>query len=979
MTDQERLAELRQKKAAAEEAEARDRLRYLRLKAKKAAALGDPDLPQVGDIDEYERSILETKQAEANAAQAQAAKNLEGAEDSLGENLLEGVGKAAATTNQLALEGVDFVTSPVRALFGGGSVMDVLGAVDPGLDPRNIQGPEEGYANAAATFAGTAPIAAAAVAPRSVEGATKVGDIMMDFVGAGSTESRMIGTNLAEQAALAKTAEQTMDARVLNDPTGAPNAARRDATGQYDFSTDEGVTQAAQDLSDELTYEANKIEFPEWDESIDAANAKWKKVEKLDKKIAKAEENGRTGTAARLEEEKAVLVKEVEEIGEAAPKYDPKVRSLEVLDELETRYGLNPVEAQKQISRQGGYKPAKGFDEIRERVAAKNAIDYDGDGEVASWLGRTVRPVSEVVANSVGGIIGRKFENAFETATRNSELLTSKYLKAPDVLTKVTKWAEQPEVKAAFLDLRTTGAAGRGELLARAGKELGAAEVRMLDEMFKDAAAHQKEGARLFRKDVRTDEVYWPSAIKMGEEDAIEGLRSEAGQRNPKSVTSAGPRDRKLGSDMEAEELGQYESPVTALITRMAGEQSLLQLAKQFELPPSLTKNESTDEFFDALEAKFAKESGDASKARIGRNLIEETYRGTRKSPAKGVELFMKQSYAGTLGQLDSAILNLHDIAVSMMRNGTKPTLRALMDRGFDPREFGITNTNKSMGEFREGFDGMAERGMLEKGFDWYQDKAFKFSGFQDMDRFGKGTVLKAAWNMAQDSASNGTLMQDFGYMMKPKELAQINKVLKNKTPLKDMTETQRELVTQLMFSRLGEQQLISAAGRPLEYLKNPNFRFMYAMTGFAIKQAEMMKKGVLDNVAKGDYKAAGEFAFRYMLYAGVGYGIVNQARGSIQYAMGNEDKKPSWAGFAGDVISQPAAAVTFNRISDSYSVDAFKRNWVGASIDSLKPPGGLIENVAKDMGSVLSGSNISFKTLNSVPGGDELRAYLNN
>jgi hypothetical protein len=81
------------------------------------------------------------------------------------------------------------------------------------------------------------------------------------------------------------------------------------------------------------------------------------------------------------------------------------------------------------------------------------------------------------------------------------------------------------------------------------------------------------------------------------------------------------------------------------------------------------------------------------------------------------------------------------------------------------------------------------------------------------MDRFGKGTVLKAAWNMAQDSASNGTLVKDFGYMMKPKELAQINKVLKNKTPLKDMTETQRELVTQLMFSRLGEQQLISAAG----------------------------------------------------------------------------------------------------------------------------------------------------------------------
>jgi hypothetical protein len=465
----------------------------------------------------------------------------------------------------------------------------------------------------------------------------------------------------------------------------------------------------------------------------------------------------------------------------------------------------------------------------------------------------------------------------------------------------------------------------------------------------------------------------------MEEQDAIEGLRSEASQRNPKSVTSAVERSRKMGSEMEPEELSQYESPVTALITRMAGEQSLLQLAKQFELPPSLTKNENTDAFFDALETKFAKESGDASKARIGRNLIEETYRGTRKSPAKGVELFMKQSYAGTLGQLDSAILNLHDVAVSMMRNGTKPTLKALMDRGFDPREFGITNTNKSLGEFREGFDGMAERGMLEKGLDWYQDKAFKFSGFQDMDRFGKGTVLKAAWNMAQDSAANGTLVKDFGYMMKPKELAQINKVLKNKTALKDMTEGQRELVTQLMFSRLGEQQLISAAGRPLEYLKHPNFRFLYAMTGFAIKQAEMMKKGIIDNATAGNYKAAGEFAFRYMMYAGVGYGIINQARGSIQYAMGNEDKKPSWAGFATDVGLQPLAAASFNRLGDTYSIGEFSRDPVGAAFASFQPPGGLVENVAKDTAAVLTGSNITFKTLNSIPGGDELRALLNN
>ena len=938
--------------------------------------LPDADLPQVGDLDEYERSLLETELAENQKAQAEAARALEGAEDSLGENLLEGAGKAAATANQLVLEGADFVTSPVRAMFGGGSVMDLMGAVDPRLDPRNVEGPEEGYANLAAQAAGVAPVAAAAVAPRAVEGATKVGDIFMDFLGAGSTESRMIGTNLAEQAALAKTAEQTMDARVLKDPTKAPNAARRDPTQQYDFSSDEGVARAAQDISDEKMYEANAVNMPEFDDAKAATEELWTKIQKLDKSIAKAEEAGRKTAVEKLEQRKAAVMEEVDEIAAAAPEFDPKVRILETLSELEARYGLNPVEAQKQISRQGGLKPAKGFDEVRERTAARNAMDYDGDAEVAGWLRRAVSPVSELVAKNVGGIIGRKFENAFETAARNSELLTTKYLQNPAPLTQLAKWAETADVKAQFLDLRTDGTVGKNRLIALATSQLGEDAGRTLSSLFADAAKHQKESSRIYRKDVVKDEVYWPSALRIVD-DEVEGLSSSASI--PKGTPGAQARARKMGRDMEAEELAEYESPISTLISRMASEQSLIQLAKQYELPPSLATGDNTDEFFDALESKFRRESKDARKAAIGRKLIEETYRGTRKRPAKGVELFMRQSYAGTLGQLDSAILNLHDVAVSMMRNGTRPTLRALMDRGFDIRELGITNTSRSMGEFQEGFDAAADRGLTERFLEGYQNVAFKFSGFRDLDRLGKGTVLRAALNMAQDSANKGTLMKDFGYMMKPAELAQLNTVLKNRTALKDMTEKQRELATQLMFSRLGEQQLISAAGRPLQYLKNPNFRWLYAMTGFAIKQGEMMKKGVVDNIQKGDYKAAGEFTYRYMMFAGIGYGLINQARGSIQWAMGNEDKKPSLAGVAGDALFQPLAAVTFNRLGDEYSVQQFKRDPVGALTDSFEPPLGLVGNLSKDAAALLFDNEVKLKTLNSFPGGDELRALLND
>ena len=150
-------------------------------------------------------------------------------------------------------------------------------------------------------------------------------------------------------------------------------------------------------------------------------------------------------------------------------------------------------------------------------------------------------------------------------------------------------------------------------------------------------------------------------------------------------------------------------------------------------------------------------------------------------------------------------------------------------------------------------------------------------------------------------------------------------------------------------------------------------------MTGFAIKQTEMMRKEVVDNIAKGNFKEAGEFTYRYMLYAGVGYGIINQARGAIQGALGKEDKEPSLGGFARDVISQPVSAVTFNRLGDSYSNRQFANDPVAATLESFTPPTGLLGNLAQDIASVLTGSNINMKTLNSIPGGDELRALLDD
>jgi len=741
----------------------------------------------------------------------------------------------------------------------------------------------------------------------------------------------------------------------------------------------------ANDLLDETMLENNMQAIPVFEENKKLAEPLWKELTKQEEKIQKAMEAGKKPSekaTAKLEE----LQKQFDELVEKTPEFDSTVSTLKVYDQMEQRYGLNRVQAAKAIARQGGLKPAAGFEELvsRERAMAKKLNTYDGDGENVHWLAGLVRPVANVVSDRVGKVVGKKFEAAFETSARNQELRMMRYLSNPTVSDEVRRWADQEDVKRMFLDLSyvapetkkgltlkeaTAQIRSHYSTLSKEGRE-------MVETLIKDSVEQQKEARRLYREDVLKDGLYWASSKKRDETESISALST----RQPsKSLDGNKIRTRRSAYDMELEELETYQNPFVVQLQRMAQEENLLQLARQYNMRPSMKINDNTTAFFDELERKFASESGSTDKGRVGRELIEDTFLGAKSRPPKAVELFMKQAYGGTLGQLDSAILNVHDVAVSMLTSGVRPTLDALMQRGFDPRPLGIANSSKSLGEFKEGFDNVMQRSALEKVVDGYLEASFKWSGFRDMDRFGKGVVLKAAWNGAQRSAKKGTLIQDFGYMMDPRDLTKINAVLKRGDSLESMTPQQRELVTQLMFTRLGEQQLISAAGRPLAYLKNPQFRFMYALTGFAIKQAELMKKGMLDAAKKGQYVEAGKFFGKYMMTAGLGYGLVNQFRGSLQYAMGNEDKQPTLAGFALDVLSQPVSAVTYNRLGDAYSWNQFKNNPVDYALESLVPPSGLVGNLGKDVYKVLGQHEFPTNTLRSVPGGDELKALIDN
>lgn len=926
-----------------------------------------------------ERARLEAQLEEDVAGQQQAATMLEGAQDTAAENLLESAGQIAAGWNEGVLEIADLVTSPFRYVYRGAtgnsiSIFDAFGK----NSPRDAQFVEEpvvrdglrALGNFLAVGGGLQPVV------RS-EGA--VSSALLDIMGIGTTESTGVRT-------LDATTRRALDLR-----TGV--------TEGVDITSEASLINEIDNIAKRIEVGANKAQFEAFEETA-ALTGKWEeKVLKVQKKWDDAVVQLKNATEDQVEKAEQKVAAILDELtvlkGEDPRLVGPQLsrgglerynaKRSAVLNELSDR-GVSRSYVDELIRTNGLFKP-KGFQELIDFDVTSKAKMYDGTGTGYSKAAAVFRPASALMKSKVGSIASYKFERAFESAARMQELLTIKYSRDEKALRELSEWAELADNKRRFLDLRFNPDLLK-ELNESAAVSLSPAAKDMFNELLKDSRKHQAAMKSVYKDEVTTDEIFWASQKK--QEEMLEGADDQyiPGAANARStieqvrtsdtVTGSLNRSRGKAFDMDDAELASYANPVLEQIKRLNQEQAYKYMAKNFEMRQSIGLGDDSKQFFQVFEDTVGRQSGSKAKARIAREIAEGTYVGSTKRPSILVEGFMKQSYAGTLGQLDSALLNLHDVFISMLQNGVKPTLKAMLKReGMDIRDLGIGGDVKSLGEFQQAFENTLEDGKILKGLEWSQRKFFKWSGFRLMDRAGKGVVMRAALNKARAAAKGGRLEREFGYMMEPKELAKINKYLKEGTAVEDIPDGAREIVEELMFARLGEQQLISAAGRPLYYMQNPSMRWAYALSGFAIKQMEMMKVGVYDALRKGEYQKAGNFMAGYMIFGAGGFALINNVRGLGQWYLGDERREPTAERFIASLIEQPVSVATMGRLGNPYANQQFSTDPVGYLGKSVIPPSGFIGNAAKDASRAVRGKDPQYYVLNSIPYGDEMRAWL--
>jgi hypothetical protein len=350
----------------------------------------------------------------------------------------------------------------------------------------------------------------------------------------------------------------------------------------------------------------------------------------------------------------------------------------------------------------------------------------------------------------------------------------------------------------------------------------------------------------------------------------------------------------------------------------------------------AITDPLTPDEFMDALKFTLQKKGISEQGSEFAVREITESIMGQAKTPHPLIQAANSLAYALTLAGPLSAVLNLADIPLvgakygsRAVREGMKAATPFKKIPNADLKKMGLDN--QTFGEFVNIINDQASDAS-----NWMVTTAEKMrntanflmkgSGFAAMDQVGKKGVMRGVLRSAADDANAGTLADNWGFYFNKAELDILSSQLKQHgMDWTKYTGKGRELVEELMFAGLGQQQLISGAGRPSAWARHPNLRPLWALRGFVVKQQALALREVMGNIKAGKPEKAAEFLGRYAAYGAGGYAAINEGR---QFIFG--DGEASFSGAARSYGDAWASLLTANTLGlNDYQFGKIKENGI--------------------------------------------------
>ena len=863
-----------------------------------------------------ERERLEKELEQAQQEQAQAAYRLEAAEDTVLENLAEGIQEMSSAGVGAVVDTIDAVTSIGRVpyeYFTGDDVrtlreMMAGTAVDldrPFMEERTaaMYGPR--LLSTIATLGGSGAVQVA-------RDPTKFTSALKDLAGLGMTkQAEIIGTK-----ALVEAAEESAITRGISDDIKKMTDDNRPQI-EARAVTPDGSGGPVKKVSGGFEYAGIKV-TGDAKKGYDIPG-----IGKVDKKA---------DIKAAIDDQFTTFMKAREQL---QTEYNLRRQLAKTEDFSELRRMTDaPKRVTFTMGKQAAQKDVGFFTQALD--TAEDALYYKVSPELSGLV--------KVAAESSGGKMNRAYDEFLLPAVPVIQL-----------------WRTNTEAAKAMLDYaRGIKGNNRAQFFKRladagvTGQEIKAVNnyLNFRSKLFKEQRLNIGDEV-----DVLTDRLHVQTQPLTKKQRAY----AERGRKNYLEIQQ--DQSRKALLNREAADdamIANYQNPFLTDFKLLTQNDFLNEVAKRVDVGTLGVKNPTGQEAFKSIAKRLAEDLPEEVASR-GARIIEDMVIGSQQNSSAVAQLVSTLSYGGTLMSFKSAILNLHDVFVSPILNGVAATVRGaartfnMRQESFvDPKLTGINRqtqgefANKMVDELGRMADDPDYLTTLNRKASKGLEIGMKATLFSSMDGLGKRAIMNSVIENGYDLAKKGEFNSKWAnYFSEADRFTIINAFRKHGKNIEAMSEKEVRLMTDLAYAGLGQQQLISVAGRPLAWATNPNLRPLYTLMGFAIVQRSILRRKVLDNLADGNTGQAAQNAAMYVASAGVGYAVLDEARDFV--FSGGEDKITGEELLFKAVVDQPLSVLTLNKAPvDQYRYNQFKANPFEFAVLSIAPAGGLIEQGGK-------------------------------
>jgi len=329
------------------------------------------------------------------------------------------------------------------------------------------------------------------------------------------------------------------------------------------------------------------------------------------------------------------------------------------------------------------------------------------------------------------------------------------------------------------------------------------------------------------------------SQLPQAEKDKI--INNIARGYEPK-INNAGmsfTRNRTL-TRLDDELLQYYENPLAALHSYIRSASHNIERRKFFgqnavDVGETMDTEQSIGRLIEGMYDKFSQKDLDTITS-----LMRARFINGEKGAGNAIQALRNVGYMTTLGNPFSAMTQIADMSMAAYANGIRNTLASILGKKrITMQELGLD-------------DVLAEEFANEKLFSKSLHRLFTISGFRQVDRLGKNTILNAALRKAEKQSKSkagiDSLRKKYGQAFGEEFNSLVDDLQAGK-----ITDN----VKLYLWNELAERQPIALSEMPQKYLEVPNGRLLYALKTFTLKQMDMLRKDIAGQWAKGNKKEA--------------------------------------------------------------------------------------------------------------------------